>query len=43
VPNVVASRARANWVPSHWPTTQANSGTKHGSVANFVQEVMKGQ
>jgi len=34
VPNVVASRARANCVPSHWSTTQANSGTKQGSTAS---------
>jgi hypothetical protein len=34
VPKVVASRARANCVPSHWPTTQPSSGTKQGSTAS---------
>jgi hypothetical protein len=33
VPNMVASRTRANGVPSPWSTTQAQSGTKQDSTA----------
>src|SRR4030095_3350776 len=38
VPKVVASRARANWVPSHCCTTQPSSGTKQGSTASAHRE-----
>src|SRR5882724_4336855 len=38
-PKVVASRARANCVPSHWPTTQANSGSKQGSTTSAQRAV----
>src|SRR6266542_4225907 len=39
VPKVVASRAKANWVPSHCSTTQAKSGTKQGSTARAQRVV----
>src|SRR6267143_1895952 len=39
VPKVVASRARANGVPSHWATTQASQGTKQGSTGSAQRAV----
>src|SRR5712691_5121060 len=39
VPKVVASRAKANGVPSHWATTQASQGTKQGSTGSAQRAV----
>jgi hypothetical protein len=38
-PKVVAARARAYGGPSHWPTTQANRGSKQGATPRAQRAV----